>query len=326
MFGGDFQQTLPVVVHGTRADSIHSTIQASYLWSHIVVLHLRRNMRVIHSEFSAQFSQWLLQIGRGRDPPDDCKEHFINLPHHMRRNSESDLIDSVYTSLRPNLPTPPSSFFKDRAILAATNDDVRSLNERILARFPGEEHIYDSADSYSIDSPSAAQNTNVPVEFLHSINASGLPLSHLALKKGCPVLILRNIDVSRGLCNGTHATVLHMTNRIVEVLLLNGDHAGEAALIPRITISPSVTGIDSTIKLNRRQFPLQLALAMTINRAQGQSLNHIGVDLRKPVFAHGQLYVALSRATSPANVSVLLPPSETSSKSRNVVYNEVLLR
>jgi len=34
---------------------------------------------------------------------------------------------------------------------------------------------------------------------------------------------------------------------------------------------------------------------MTINKSQGQSVEHVGVDLRTPVFSHGQLYVALSR-------------------------------
>jgi hypothetical protein len=77
---------------------------------------------------------------------------------------------------------------------------------------------------------------------------------------------------------------------LLEVKLLNGDHAGDIALIPRITLSPSLTGHESVIKLNRRQFPVQLAFAMTINKAQGQTVQRVGIDLRKPVFAHGQLY------------------------------------
>jgi hypothetical protein len=116
-----------------------------------------------------------------------------------------------------------------------------------------------------------------------------------------------------------------MSNRLLEIRLLTGDHSGETALIPRITLSPSLTGLDFAIKLNRRQFPIQLAFAMTINKAQGQTVKHIGIDLRKPVFSHEQLYVAFSRATSSRHIKVLLPENAQGKKTANVVYSEVLL-
>ncbi|KIJ05188.1 hypothetical protein PAXINDRAFT_93785 [Paxillus involutus ATCC 200175] len=59
------------------------------------------------------------------------------------------------------------------------------------------------------------------------------------------------------------------------------------------------------IPLRRRQFPVRLAFCMTINKSQGQSVQYVGLDLRTPVFSHGQLYVALSRARIP-DVSRLL--------------------
>jgi ATP-dependent exoDNAse (exonuclease V) alpha subunit len=43
----------------------------------------------------------------------------------------------------------------------------------------------------------------------------------------------------------------------------------------------------------RHQFPVKLVFTMTINKAQGQSLEEVGVDLQEAVFTHGQLYVAL---------------------------------
>ncbi|KAG5536158.1 hypothetical protein RHGRI_023821 [Rhododendron griersonianum] len=72
--------------------------------------------------------------------------------------------------------------------------------------------------------------------------------------------------------------------------------------------------------MTRRQFPVRLAYAMTINKSQGQSVKIVGVDLRTPVFSHGQLYVALSRCTSGEHTSVLLS-SDASNSTTNIVYS-----
>ena len=62
---------------------------------------------------------------------------------------------------------------------------------------------------------------------------------------------------------------------------------------------------------------------MTINKLQGQSLRYVGLDLRKPMFTHSQLYVALFCATNMANLTILLPES-AEGKTDNVVFPEVL--
>ena len=91
--------------------------------------------------------------------------------------------------------------------------------------------------------------------------------------------------------------------------------------IPRISLTPSLSELP--FSMTRRQFPVRLAYAMTINKSQGQSVKYVGVDLRTPVFSHGQLYVALSRCTSGDRTSVLL--NEASNSTTNIVYPEVLL-
>ncbi|CEG75112.1 Putative PIF1 [Rhizopus microsporus] len=92
-------------------------------------------------------------------------------------------------------------------------------------------------------------------------------------------------------------------------------------LIPRFTLSTQEGELLFT--LARKQFPVKLCFAMTINKSQGQSLKYVGVDLIQSSFIHGQLYVALSRIASLSGISVLLP--ESSNTTNNVVYPELLL-
>ncbi|TRM55295.1 hypothetical protein BD626DRAFT_418933 [Schizophyllum amplum] len=122
-------------------------------------------------------------------------------------------------------------------------------------------------------------------------------------------------------------TLIRASPRVLEARILGGDHDGETAFIPRISLTPS-TGVaaDFAFQLRRRQFPVRLAFAVSINKAQGQSVRHVGIDLRVPVFTHGQLYVALSRATSRDRVLVLLPPDSVTCRTLNIVYSEIFTR
>jgi len=78
----------------------------------------------------------------------------------------------------------------------------------------------------------------------------------------------------------------------------------------------------------RTQFPLQLAYAMTKNKAQGQSLEVSLNDCRNPSFSHGQEYVGLSRATDFNKVAIFCTPDQIYDGHvviENVVYPELLL-
>ena len=70
---------------------------------------------------------------------------------------------------------------------------------------------------------------------------------------------------------------------------------------------------------------MKLSFAMTINKSQGQSLGVVGIDLRNPVFTHGQLYVALSRSTQVETIYVAHSETVTDNTVQNIVYPELLL-
>ena len=106
-------------------------------------------------------------------------------------------------------------------------------------------------------------------------------------------MLLRNLNVHSGLCNGTRLIVkeLHDNLIVAETITIK-----QTVLIPRIKLAPS--DINLPFVLEHRQFPVRLAYSMTINKAQGQTFDKVGIYLPAPVFSHGQLYVALSRAKS----------------------------
>ena len=57
---------------------------------------------------------------------------------------------------------------------------------------------------------------------------------------------------------------------------------------------------------------------MTINKSQGQTLQKVGIFLQNPVFAHGQLYVAISRCANPSEIKFFVPFSEEQNEFHQV--------
>ena len=79
--------------------------------------------------------------------------------------------------------------------------------------------------------------------------------------------------------------------------------------IPRLPLSP-YDDISLSFKFKRKQFPVRLSFAMTINKSQGQTIPNVGIYLPKPVFSHGQLYVGLSKGVSRSTTRILAKPKE----------------
>src|ERR1700722_8446797 len=119
--------------------------------------------------------------------------------------------------------------------------------------------------------------------------------------------------------------LMHMSDRVLEVRLIGGDHDGKIVFIPQITVIPTSKSTGFSFSLRCRQFPVRLAFAMSINKAQGQSVSVVSLNLRIPVFSHGQLYVALSCSTSSRRIKILLSKDAAEPVTSNVVYNEVLI-
>ncbi|XP_016207258.1 ATP-dependent DNA helicase PIF1-like [Arachis ipaensis] len=160
-------------------------------------------------------------------------------------------------------------------------------------------------------------------ESLNELNCSGIFQHRLVLKVGVLVMLLRNIDQSNGLCNGTRMQVRRLGDHIIECVILAGRNIGEVVFIPRMNMSPNNDTLP--IKFTRRQFPVALCFAMTINKSQSQTLSTVGVYLPRPVFTHEQLYVVLSRVSMHSGLKILSVGSNgtVSDHTINIVYRKV---
>ncbi|XP_028110161.1 uncharacterized protein LOC114308706 [Camellia sinensis] len=317
VLGGDFRQILPIITKGVREQTVNTSLRHSVLWKDLHVLSLDLNMPLNHANLgNAIFAKFLTEVGTN-------PQEIIKIPLTIHRCQDiKKLLSVVYPQLDVADTSTPS-FLTERTILSARNDDVSAINIAALNIFPGNTYTYLAADKMAEDDEIDPSITNrYPNEFLNSLDPPGLPAFKVELKVGCPIMLLRNIAPKDGLCNGTRLMVSRCDTHIIEARILTGEKFGNLAFIPRISLTPS--SAEMPFRMTRRQFPVRLAYALTINKSQGQSVKFVGVDLRTPVFSHGQLYVALSRCTFFDRISILLPNDEPDSTT-NIVYPEILL-
>ncbi|CAI0460632.1 unnamed protein product [Linum tenue] len=160
-------------------------------------------------------------------------------------------------------------------------------------------------------------------EFLNNLKIGNFPDHQLELKVGCPVILLRNMDQTVGLCNGTRMVVKTLGKWFIEVEILTGTNVGDRVFLPRLTLSTHYKSLNFT--LIRRQYPVALCFAMTINKSQGRTLANVGLCLQRQVFSHGQLYVALSRVTTRQGLKILSANEngEEGTSMVNIVFPEI---
>ena len=116
------------------------------------------------------------------------------------------IVDSVYGDIGDKVTD--LQFFNERAILASTNDVVELVNDYVLSILPGDEKVYLSSDEISKQETKSSLHDNYSTEYLNSIKCSGFSNHVLKLKVGAVFMLLRNLDQSKGLCNGTSVMVL----------------------------------------------------------------------------------------------------------------------
>jgi len=221
VLGGDFRQTLLVIPHGRKHQVLNASITRSYLSQQCKVLQLTENMRLTCpplADFESveldKFAQWLLYIGNATVPSSTPAENpdtsWVQIPDNLQlppdERNLGGLVIFVYGTIAhaPEL----AAYLCERAILAPTNEVAITINREIIDQIATEEMSYYSSDSIDdATSNYCTLESLYPQEFLNTIQTSGLPDHRLQLKIGVPVMLLRNLDPPRGLCNGTRLIV-----------------------------------------------------------------------------------------------------------------------
>ena len=209
LVSGDFRQILPVVRYGSRIEVIENSVKSSYLWPNFIRMTLNENLRV--SDDDINFKEWLLNIGKGK-PSNSYEEEneLIHIPHEIM-TKEEDIITEIYgNQIKIN-----DKNLNDKIILAPKNNDVININNEILNRMEGDTIEYSSIDTAEDDNE---QNLDVilPTKFLNSLTPNGLPPHKLKLKVDAIVILLKNLYLNEGLCNGTRLSVKKLLKYSIE--------------------------------------------------------------------------------------------------------------
>jgi hypothetical protein len=184
---------------------------------------------------------------------------------------------------------------------------------------------YYSADIIKENDEIISDHPEATPDYLAMLTQNGIPAHQLRLKEGCICSLMRNMSVRHGLVKNARLIVLHLHRRFIEVRVINNrtGQLGDIHCIPRIRFEFTPSRASWTV--HRLQFPLRLSYATTFNGSQGLTLDKTVLDLRCEVFAHGQLYTALSRIRCRGDSRVLFADNHEDCSTTNVVYKNLLL-
>jgi len=260
VFFGDLYQ-LPPVVSGRERDIFKEHYESEYFFS-----------ARVFSKIKIEYLE-LEKVYRQKD------EKFIALLNAIRNNSATDLELAVLNQRY----LPDFEARDDFAIyLTTTNLMASELNEKRLVGLKGKLHVLEG-------------------ELLGDFEQNQLPTStNLNLKIGAQVMLLNN-DPMRRWVNGTMGKIRKIKEDELEVELQNGQREIVQPYtweIFHFSFDAKLGQLESEVVATFTQFPLKLAWAITIHKSQGKTFDKVIIDIGRGTFAHGQMYVALSRCRS----------------------------
>ena len=207
---------------------------------------------------------------------------FIELLNAIRSARVTrEIIEALNACCRPDFVPPKNEPY---VTLTTTNARADAINSESLVRLNGKYHRYDGELAGAF---AASDNPPLPAP------------GSLALKKDAQVMFVKN-DHERRWVNGTMGRIRKLRKRRIEVEVDGREVEVEPVdwEMVRYTYDRQRKSIETETIGTFRQFPLKVAYAITVHKSQGKTFDRVIVDLTGGAFAHGQVYVALSRCTS----------------------------
>jgi ATP-dependent DNA helicase PIF1 len=274
---GDLYQLPPVLTSAEKtAFSLH--YETPYFFSAQVLNDPEFNLELVELE----------KIYRQTD------SDFIGLLNAIRnRSADEDDLTRLNRNCHPAFIPPENEFY---VYLTSTNDQAFTRNREKLGRLPGKSCTYEAM----------AQG---------DFERSAYPTDEqLEVKRGAQVMLLTNDSLGRWV-NGSIGRVVRIHRQgdgedRIEVELPSGRRVEVTPFrwqIFRFDYDEAAKRIFSEPVGSFTQYPLKLAWAITIHKSQGKTFDKVVVDIGRGTFAHGQMYVALSRCTSFEGLILIQP-------------------
>ena len=204
------------------------------------------------------------------------------------------------------------------------NSKVQKLNPNSSVTLLSKDQFSDTDDPHGILAKMITEN--VLNQFVG--DGSSIPPHSLLLKKNDICILLRSVNKREKFTTNTRVRIVEIRRHTIRIALADENQPGNFMELSRFLFEATLP-YGKSYKMTRRQFPLRLAYAMSINKAQGQTLYKAAIDLTSPCFTHGQLYVAMSRIQDASNTMILVDTEHADIENNvilttNVVYDEML--
>lgn len=277
-----------------EATQVSYAISAAHTWPRFE--HMRLDTQMRNSD--AELRQAQHDIGYGKWPTvtgathADCSTQRVRLPTRLFPAVVATP-DAITAARAEVFAASRDAGAMTAAIVCATNALADEHNLACLDMLPGSSRTYAAHDQVNSNgAPTAGFNSaHITQQMAAVFDEPGKAPAQLTLKVNAPVHIMLTVDRTAGLVKGALADVVELRKRVVSVRLRSD---GRVWQLCRMTAVLEPARIP--FRINRNQIPLRLAWASTAHRIQGDDLDKVIVDLRHPLFAHGQLEVCVSRA------------------------------